>query len=134
MIAKACIRSYSLLKSQNHLAARYTRLLESGRSKDHAWKVTAVEILAGAGIIAPEHPETSRASTRAESVQVPVLEAKVLKAIRIEPSDANRIRAVLSRAREEATTAKGDVPSESSVIRQAIRLGLDELERQRFRR
>lgn len=84
--------------------------------------------------MAPEHRETSRAPTPAEPVQVPDLEAKLLKVIRIEPSDGDRIRAVLSHAREEAAAAKGDVPSESSVIRKALRLGLDELERQRARR
>ncbi len=130
-IAKACIRSYSLLQSPDPLAARFSRLLESGMSKEDAWKVMAVEILADAGIIVPEHLEPSPASTRTESVQIPVFEAKLVKVIRIEPADDDRIRALLGQARREVAVSKGDSPSESSVIRRALRLGLDALERER---
>ncbi len=130
-IAKACIRSYSLLQSPDPLAARFSRLLESGMSGEDAWKVMAVEILADAGIIPPEHLEPSPASTRTESVQIPVFEAKLVKVIRIEPADDDRIRALLGQARREVAVSKGDSPSESSVIRRALRLGLDTLERER---
>ena len=133
-IAKACIRSYSLLQSQALLPGRYIRFLESGMSKEDAWKLLVMEILVNAGLIAPEHLNPSPASVQTESVQIPVFEAKLVKVIRIEPEEDNRIRAVLSHAKEDAVTAKGDVPTESSVIRQAIRLGLDELEKQRSRR
>lgn len=134
VIAKACIRSYSLLQSQAFLPARYIRFLESGMSKEDAWRLLVVEILVNAGLILPEHLNTSPASARTESVQIPVFEAKLVKVIRIEPEEDNRIRAVLSHAKEDAAAAKGDVPTESSVIRQAIRLGLDELERRGARR
>lgn len=100
-------------------------------SREDAWKVMAVEILADAGMIAREHLEPSPASTRTESVQIPVFEAKLVKVIRIEPADDDRIRALLGQARREAAVSKGDSPSESSVIRRAIRLGLDALERER---
>ena len=90
-----------------------------------------MEILVNTGLIVPEHLNPSPASVRTESVQIPVFEAKLVKVIRIEPEEDNRIRAVLSHDRAEAAAAKGDVPTESSVIRQAIRLGLDELEKQR---
>ena len=119
------------MQSPDPLAARFSRLLESGMSREDAWKVMAVEILADAGIVAPEHLEPSPASTRTESVQIPVFEAKLVKVIRIEPTDDDRIRALLGQARREAAVSKGDSPSESSVIRRAIRLGLDELERER---
>ena len=130
-IAKACIRSYSLLQPQDPQAARITRLLESGMSKEDAWKLLVMEILVNTGLIVPEQLNPSPASVRTESVQIPIFEAKLVKVIRIEPEEDNRIRAVLSHAREDTAAAKGDVPTESSVIRQAIRLGLDELEKQR---
>jgi len=132
-IAKACIRSYSLLQPQDP-PARIARLLESGMSKKDAWKLVAVEILVNAGVIPPEQLKQSPPSTRTDSVQIPVAEAKLLKVIRIEPEDDDRIRRLHSQARTEAAVSKGDTPSESSVIRKAIRLGLDELEKQRSRR
>ncbi len=118
------------MQSQDPLAARFSRLLESGMPREDAWKEIAVEILAEAGIIAPEHLEPSPASTRTESVQIPVFETKLLKVIRIEPADDDRIRALLGQARREATFSKEDSPSESSIIRRALRLGLDALERE----
>lgn len=93
-----------------------------------------VEILTEAGKSAPEHLEPSPADAKKESVQIPISEAKLLKAIRIEPSEEERVRALLKLARDEAAAARRDTPSESSVIRRAISLGLDELERQRSRR
>jgi len=90
-----------------------------------------VEILVNVGLIVPERLDPSPASIRTESVQVPVLEAKLVKVVRIEPEDDDRIRRLHSQARTEAAVSKGDTPSESSVIRRAIRLGLDELERRR---
>ncbi len=90
-----------------------------------------VEILVDAGIIAPEQLESSPASTRTESVQIPIFETKLLKVIRIEPGDDDRIRALLGQVRREAEVSKGDSPSESSVLRRALRLGLDALERER---
>ncbi len=119
------------MQSQDALAARFSRLLESGKSREEAWKVMFVEILVDAGIITPEQLEPSPASTRTESVQIPVSEAKLLKVIRIEPVDDDRIRRLLGQARTEAAASKGDSPSESSIIRQAIRLGLDTLEKKR---
>ncbi len=89
-------------------------------SREDAWKEIAVEILAEAGIIAPEHLEPSPASTRTESIQIPVFEAKLVKVIRIEPADDDRIRALLGQARRETTVSKEDSPSESSIIRRAI--------------
>ena len=103
-------------------------------SKEDAWKLLVMEILVNTGLIVPEQLNPSPASVHTESVQIPIFEAKLVKVIRIEPEEDNRIRAVLSHAKEDAATAKGDVPTESSVIRQAIRLGLDELEKQRSRR
>jgi len=82
-------------------------------------------------LIVPEHLNPSPATVWTESVQIPIVEAKLLKVVRIEPEDDDRIRRLHSQARTEAAVSKGDTPSESSVIRKAIRLGLDELEKQR---
>ncbi len=112
------------------MATRFNQLVKNGMSKEDAWKVMAVEVLAGAGIIAAEHLEPSPAPTRTELFHIPVVEAKLVKVIRIEPSDDDRIRALLGQARTEAAVSKGDSPSESSVIRRALRLGLDALERE----
>jgi len=129
-VAKACIRSYSLLQSQALLPARYIRLLESGMSKEDAWKLLVVEILVNAGLIVPEHLNPSPASVRTESVQIPVFEAKLVKVTRIEPADDDRIRRLLGQARREAEVSKEDSPRESSIIRRALLIGLDALERE----
>jgi hypothetical protein len=73
--------------------------------------------------------ENARVVAEPETVHIPILESKLIKVIRIEPEDDDRIRALVAQAEKEAALAKRDAPSESSIIRQAIRLGLDEFER-----
>ncbi len=90
-----------------------------------------MEIQAEAGITMPEHPETSAAPARTERVHIPIFETKLLKVIRIEPADDDRIQALLRQAKAGDEASNIDSPSESSIIRRALRLGLDELERQR---
>jgi len=90
-----------------------------------------VEILANAGVVAPRNLESS--ATEPEGVatgRIPIYESKVIKVVRVDPSDDDRIRALLSRVRQASTGAKSDAPTESSLMRQVLRLGLDELERQ----
>jgi hypothetical protein len=100
-------------------------------SKEDAWKVIAVEVLAEAGMIAPQQLGPPRIPLRrTESGKIPIYESKTIKVVRIDPEDDDRIRALLDRARRESSAAKSDAPTESSIIRQAIRLGLNELERQ----
>lgn len=103
-------------------------------SKEDAWKVLAVEVLADAGMIEPQQlkPPVIRLGRTSEGM-IPLYEAKLVKPVRIEPSDDDRIRALLSRARQESSAAKSDAPTESSIIRRALRLGLDELERRNYR-
>jgi hypothetical protein len=127
--AKACIRSYSHLQIKDPLASRFTQLRESGLSVDEAWKVLAIETLADAGLVEPEQLQRARVDTGSKHDQIPVLEAKLVTTIRIEPTDDDRIKALLARARREAALSKGDDPDQISIIRQALRLGLDELER-----
>src|SRR3989442_14321433 len=113
------------------LSDRFNWLLESGMSMEDAWRILSVEILANAGIVAPRHLESS--ATEPEGVatgRIPIYESKTIKVVRIDPEDDDRIRALLDRARRESSAAKSDAPTESAVIRQALRLGLDELERQ----
>jgi hypothetical protein len=99
-------------------------------SKEDAWKVIAVEALADIGLIAPEELNPPRIPLRrTESGKIPIYESKTIKVVRIDLEDDDRIRALLSRAQRESSAVKSDAPTESAIIRQAIRLGLDELER-----
>ena len=123
------------MATQDRVSSRFVWLLESGMSEEDAWKILSVEILAKAGLVAPRYLES--AASRPEGValgRIPIYESKLVKVIRIDPADDDRIQALLSRARQEAAASKVDAPTESSIIRQAIRLGLDELERQHARR
>jgi hypothetical protein len=119
------------MATQDHLATRFSGLLGTGMSKEDAWKVIAVEVLAEAGMIAPQQLGPPRIPLRrTESGRIPIYESKTIKVVRIDPEDDDRIRALLDRARRESSAAKSDAPTESAIIRQAIRLGLNELERQ----
>jgi len=99
-------------------------------SKDEAWRIMALETLADAGLIQSARLTTPPQPEHSTSVSVPILESKVLKVVRIEPEDNARIRTLLKLEREDAGAARQDPPSESSIIRRALRLGLDELQRQ----
>jgi len=123
------------MEKQDQLATRFSGLLGTGMSKEDAWKVIAVEVLAEAGMIAPQQLRPPRIPLgRTETGKIPIYESMTIKVIRIDPADEDRIQALLDRARRESSAAKSDAPTESSIIRQAIRLGLGELERQSFRR
>jgi hypothetical protein len=113
------------------LATRFTGLLATGMSKEDAWKVIAVEALADIGLIAPEQLSPPRIPLRrTESGRIPIYESKVIKVLRVDPAEDDRIRALLGRAIQASTGVKSDAPTESAILRQAIRLGLNELERQ----
>ncbi len=112
------------------LATRFTELVATGMSRENAWKVIAVEALADIGLIAPEQLSPPRPLGRTESGKMPIDESKVLKVVRVDPADDDRIRTLLGRATQASAGVKSDAPTESAVIRQALRLGLDELERQ----
>lgn len=73
--------------------------------------------------------EKERVDAEPQSVHIPIFESKLIKVIRIEPADDDRLIALVAQAEKEAAFSKKDPPSESSIIRQAIRLGFDELER-----
>jgi len=103
-------------------------------SKEEAWKVMTVEILANAGMVAPENLGEIPVSGRAEPDEFAIDEAKLLRVVRIEPEEDDRIKRLLARGKSEANISKEDPPKMSSIVRQALRLGLDELERQRYRK
>jgi hypothetical protein len=67
---------------------------------------------------------------RTKEGMIPIYESKVIKVVRVDPSEDDRIRALLGRAIQASTGVKSDAPTESAILRQAIRLGLEELERQ----
>jgi len=78
---------------------------------------------------APNHPEGVPVPARTESIQVSIEEAKLLRPLRIEPEDDDRIRRLLVAARSVGAVSREDRPSMSSIARRALRLGIDELER-----
>jgi hypothetical protein len=77
--------------------------------------------------------EKARVASEPQTVHIPIFESKLIKVIRIEPADDDRIKALVAKAEKEAALSKRDAPNESSIIRQALRLGLDELERSYMR-
>src|SRR5689334_18871180 len=118
------------MATQDRVSSRFVWLLESGMSGEDAWKILSVEILANAGLVAPRHLEPIPTPPEGTAVgKIPIYESKLVKVIRIDPEHDDRIRALLTQARQEAAASKVDAPTESSIIRQALRLGLDELER-----
>jgi hypothetical protein len=122
------------LKARDPLAFRFTQLRESGISKEEAWKLMAVEILAEAGLVAPERAEMVLGAGRVDHSQIPIDEAKLVRVVRIEPEEDDRIKRLLARAKSEASVSKEDPLKMSSVVRQALRLGLNELERRRYQK
>ena len=123
------------MDKQDQLANRFSGLLGTGMSKEDAWKVIAVELLADAGMIAPQQLRPPAVQLgRTKERLLPIDESKVIKVIRVDPPEDDRIRALLGRAIQASTGVKSDAPTESAIIRQALRLGLSELERQNARR
>jgi hypothetical protein len=123
------------MEKQDQLATRFSGLLGTGMSKEDAWKVIAVQVLADAGMIAPQKlGPPAIPLRRTESGKIPIYESKLIKVVRIDPEDDDRIRALLGRAQRESSAVKSDAPTESAIIRQAIRLGLGELERRNMQR
>jgi hypothetical protein len=128
------MRSYSHLRIKDPLARRFSHLRESGLSVDEAWRVMALETLADAGLVEPKPIERARVPSGPQADQFPVFEAKLVTTIRLDPADDDRINALVARAKAETAISKSDDPSQSSIIRQALRLGMDELERRSIRK
>ena len=117
------------MQIKDPLASRFSHLRESGLSIEEAWKVIAVDTLIKAGLIEPEPLERAQVRGGSTPGQLPILEAKLVKVIRIEPAEDDRIKALVAQGAKDSSLSKSDHPSQSSIIRQALRLGLDELER-----
>ena len=103
-------------------------------STEEAWKVLAVETLADAGLMENSPLERARVSSSPEHVQILIAEAKLVTTVRIEPEEIDRINRLVAQGRAETALSMGDNPSQSSIIRQALRLGMDELERRYVRK
>ncbi len=101
-------------------------------STEEAWKVMAVQILVAAGIVAPENLGAIPTLEQTESGEFDIDEAMLVRVIRIEPAEDARIKRLVARAKSEADISKEDPQKMSSIIRRALRLGLDELERERY--
>ena len=85
----------------------------------------AVEILAEAGSVAPERMEVAPVARQAVCSQFPLDEAKLVRVIRIEPEEDDRIKILLlARAKTETNVSNEDPPKMSSIVRQALRLVL----------
>jgi hypothetical protein len=117
------------LQIKDQLAHRFTSLREAGLSIDEAWKVIAIETLAEAGLVAPEPLDRTRIPATTQSGQIPLIEAKLVKVFRIEPVQDDRIKAYVARAK-----ANGEDRSEGSVMRQALEIGMGELEKRQARK
>lgn len=117
------------MKIKDPLVNRFTQLRESGLSVENAWKVIAVETLADAGLLEAETLERAHVRSGPERAHVPILEAKLVKVIRIEPADDSRIQDLVARAKEDAALLGGDEPTQSAVMRRALRLGMGAMER-----
>src|SRR5260370_30886843 len=105
------MRSYSHLRIKDPLARRFSHLRESGLSVDEAWRVMALETLADAGLVEPEPLQKARVQSGSKPGQIPVLEAKLVTTIRIEPADDDRIKTLLASARQEQALSKADYPT-----------------------
>ena len=128
------MRSYSHLWIKDPLASRFIQLRESGLSVEEAWKVLAVETLTDAGLMEPNLLDGSHVSSGPEQVQILIAEAKLVTTVRVEPEEIDRINRLVAQARAETAVTKGDKPSQSLIIRQALRLGMEELERRNMRK
>jgi hypothetical protein len=78
--------------------------------------------------------EKEQVAVEPQTVHIPIFESKLVKTVRIEAADDDRLIALVAHAEKEAALSKKDGPSESSIIRQALRLGMDELERRNSRK
>lgn len=128
------MRTYSHLDLKDSLAGRFSQLRESGLSVEEAWKVLAVDTLADAGLMDPNPLGRAHVSSGPEQIQILLAEAKLVTTVRIEPAEQDRINRLLAQRRAETALSMGDKPSQSSIIRQALRLGMDELERRSIRK
>jgi len=95
------------LQAPDPLVLHFTQLRESGMSKEDAWKVMAVEILAGAGIVALERLKAIQVPGQAEPSRFAIDEAKLVRVIRVEPADDDRIKRLVALGATKASLSKG---------------------------
>jgi hypothetical protein len=62
-------------------------------------------------------------------MRIPIYESKLVKTIRLEPEELEKIEQVSKMVQQKAAEAREDTPSEGSVIRMLLRLGIEEFHR-----
>jgi len=62
-------------------------------------------------------------------MRIPIYESKLVKTVRFEPEELEKIEQILKIVQQKATEAREDTPLEASVIRMLVRLGIEEFYR-----
>jgi hypothetical protein len=62
-------------------------------------------------------------------MRIPICESKLIKTLRFESEDLDKIERFMKIVLEKATEARQDPPSGGEVIRMLVRLGIDEFYR-----
>lgn len=62
-------------------------------------------------------------------MRIPIYESKLIKTVRFEPEDLEKIEQVSKTVQEKTVEAREDPPSEGEVIRMLVRLGIEEFHR-----
>ncbi len=62
-------------------------------------------------------------------MRIPIYESKLIKTVRFEPEELERMEQVSKMVQQKAAEAPEDTPPEASVIRMLVRLGIEEFRR-----
>jgi len=62
-------------------------------------------------------------------MRIPIYESKLIKTVRFEPEELERMEQVSKMVQQKAAEAPEDTPFEASVIRMLVRLGIEEFRR-----
>ncbi len=62
-------------------------------------------------------------------MRIPIYESKLIKTVRFEPEELERMEQVWKMVQQKAAEAPEDTPVEASVIRMLVRLGIEEFRR-----
>jgi hypothetical protein len=62
-------------------------------------------------------------------MRIPIYESKLVKTVRFEPEELEKIEQILKIVQQKAAEVREDTPLEASVIRMLVRLGIEEFYR-----
>ncbi len=62
-------------------------------------------------------------------MRIPIYESKLIKTVRFEPEELERMEQVSKMVQQKAAEAREDTPFEASVIRMLVGLGIEEFHR-----